>query len=376
VTLCCPTRRFNGPGLAVLAPAAERNVRRTGEGSESDIKERTRAVKIQLTSAILAFVLLAAPLVAETQQSAKVARIGLVTTTSSEHPQRELSDAFRRGLRELGYVEGQNIVIEYRSAQGRAERLPELFAELARRKVDLILVVGGTPMARAAKQANVQIPVIAPAMGDPAGDGVVASLARPGGNITGSTFLGPALVPKRIELLKEAIPGVARVAALWHPGAYGDRTMTEMLTETEAAGLKLGVQLQLLEARSASDFGQAFSAMMRERARALVVLPSPMFYGEHTRIVDLALTNRLPAIFAFREAADAGALMSYGANLSDLFRRGAIQADKILRGAKPEDLPVEQPTKFEFIINLKTAKALGLTLPQSLLLRADEVIGS
>jgi putative ABC transport system substrate-binding protein len=351
----------------LLAPAAH-------AGSESDIKERTRAVKIQLTSAILAFVLLAAPLVAETQQGAKIARIGLVTTISSEHPQRELSDAFRRGLRELGYVEGQNIVIEYRSAQGRAERLPELFAELARRNVDLILVVGGTPMARAAKQANVKIPVIAPAMGDPVGDGVVASLAHPGGNITGSTFLGPALVPKRIELLKEAIPGVARVAALWHPGAYGDRTMTEMSKETEAAGQKLGVQLQLLEARSASDFGQAFSAMMRERARALVVLPSPMFYGEHQRIVDLALTNRLPAIFAFREAADAGALMSYGANLSDLFRRGAIQADKILRGAKPDDLPVEQPTKFEFIINLKTAKTLGLTIPKSLLLRADQVL--
>jgi putative ABC transport system substrate-binding protein len=229
-------------------------------------------------------------------------------------------------------------------------------------------------MARAAKQANVKIPVIAPAMGDPVGDGVVASLAHPGGNITGSTFLGPALVPKRIELLKEAIPGVARVAALWHPGAYGNRTMTEMLKETEAAGQKLGVQLQLLEARSASDFGQAFSAMMRERARALVVLPSPMFYGEHKRIVDLALTNRLPAIFAFREAADTGALMSYGVNLSDLFRRGAIQADKILRGAKPADLPVEQPTKFEFIINLKTAKTLGLTIPKSLLLQADQVL--
>ena len=327
-----------------------------------------------LKSAIFALVLLAAPLVGEAQQGGKVRRIGLLMPFSTEHPQRELSDAFRRGLRDLGYVEGQNIVIEHRSAQGRAERLPDLFAELARLKLDLILALGGTPMALAAKQANVTMPVIVPAMGDPVGDGVVGTLARPGGNITGSTFLGPALVPKRIELLKEAIPGVARVAALWHPGAYGDRTMTEMLKETEAAGQKLGVQLQLLEARSANDFERAFSAMTREHARALVVLPSPMFYGEHKRIVDLALTSRLPAIFAFREATDTGGLMSYGANLSDLFRRGAMQADKILRGAKPEDLPVEQPTKFELVINLKTAKKLGLTIPKSLLLQADQVL--
>jgi ABC-type uncharacterized transport system substrate-binding protein len=330
-------------------------------------------VKVRLTSVILAFGLLAAPLVVEAEQDRKVRRMGLVMT-SSEHPQRELADAFRRGLRELGYVEGQNIVIEYRSAQGKTERLPDLFEELAGLRVDLILALGGTPVAQAAKQANVTIPVIAPAMGDPVGDGVVVSLARPGGNITGSTFLGPALVPKRVELLKEAIPGVVRVAALWHPGAYGNRTMTEMLKETEAAGQKLGVQLQLLEARSANDFARAFSAMTREHARALIVLPSPMFYGEHKRIVDLALTSRLPAIFAFREAADAGGLMSYGASLSDLFFRGAIQADKILRGAKAADLPVEQPTKFELVINLKTAKRLGLAIPKSLLLKADQVL--
>ena len=330
-------------------------------------------MKVQLTSMILALALLAAPLVVEAQQGGKVRRIGLLTI-SSEQPQRELADAFRRGLAELGYVEGQNIVIEYRSAQGRVEQFPDLFAELARLEVDLILSVGGTPVARAAKQANVTIPVIVPAMGDPVGDGVVVSLAHPGGNVTGSTFLGPALVPKRIELLKEAIPGLSRVAALWHPRAYGDRTMAEMLKETEAAGQKLGVKLQLLEARSANDFARAFSAMTREHIRALVVLPSPMFYGEHQRIVELALTSRLPAIFAFREAADAGSLMSYGANLPDLFRRGAIQADKILRGAKPADLPVEQPTRFELVVNLKTAKVLGLTIPPSLLLRADQVI--
>jgi putative tryptophan/tyrosine transport system substrate-binding protein len=227
-------------------------------------------VKVQLTSVILALALLAAPLVVEAQQGGKVRRIGLLTI-SSEQPQRELADAFRRGLAELGYVEGQNIVIEHRSAQGRVERFPDLFAELARLEVDLILSVGGTPVARAAKQANVTIPVIVPAMGDPVGDGVVVSLAHLGGNITGSTFLGPALVPKRIELLKEAIPGLSRVAALWHPRAYGDRTMAEMLKETEAAGQKLGVKLQLLEARSANDFARAFSAMTREHVRALVV---------------------------------------------------------------------------------------------------------
>ena len=315
--------------------------------------------------------LLAAPRAGEAQPGGKGGRIGLLTT---EQPQSDLVDAFRRGLRELGYVEGQNIVIEYRSTEGRPERLVDLFGVFARLQVNLILAVGGTPLARAAKQANVTIPVIAPAMGDPVGDGVVVSLARPGGNITGSTFLGPALVPKRIELVREAIPGTTRVAALWHPGAYGDRTMADMLKETEAAGQKLAVRLQLLAARSASDFDRAFVAMTREQASALVVLPSPMFYGQHRRIVDLALTSRLPSIFAFREAADTGALMSYGANLSDLFRRAAIQVDKILRGAKPADLPVEQPTKFELVINLKTAKALGLTIPPSLLQRADQVI--
>jgi putative ABC transport system substrate-binding protein len=286
---------------------------------------------------ILAVVLLAAPAVVAAQQGGQVRRIGLLTTISFEHPQRELSDAFRRGLRELGYVEGQNIVIEYRSAQGKVERLPDFFTEFTRLEVDLILALGGTPVARAAKKANVTIPVIAPAMGDPVADGVVASLARPGGNITGSTFLGPALVPKRMELLKEAIPGAARVAALWHPGAYGDRTMTDMLKETELAGQKLGMRLQLLEARTADDFGRAFSATMRDNARALVVLRSPMFYGKHKRIVDPALTNRLPTIFAFREAADAGGLMS-------MERTSPISS-------------------------------AAVTIPKSLLLQADQVLG-
>jgi putative tryptophan/tyrosine transport system substrate-binding protein len=323
----------------------------------------------------LILVLVVAPPAAEAQRVGKVPRIGLVSTLSTELPQvRELSDALRQGLRELGYVEGQNIVIEDRSAQGRLERLPDLFAELVRLKVDLIFTLGGTPAARAAKQANIAIPIVSPAMGDPIKDGLVASLAHPGGNLTGSTFLGPGLVPKRVGLLKEVVPAASRVAALWHPGAYGDRTMGDMLKETEAAAQTLRVQLQLVEARGPNDFERAFSAMTRERASALIVLPSPMFYGEYKRIVDRATEKRLPAIYAFREAVEAGGLMSYGASLPDLFRRAAIQVDKILKGAKPADLPVEQPTKFEFVINMKTANALGLTIPPSVLLRADQVI--
>jgi putative ABC transport system substrate-binding protein len=320
-------------------------------------------------------VLLAAPLAVEGQQAGKVYRIGMLLALSPEHPQtRELSGAFREGLRKLGYVEGQNIAIESRSAQGRFERLPDLLAELVRLNVDLIFTLGGTPAALAAKQANITIPVVAPAMGDPVSDGLIASLAQPGGHITGSSFLGPGLVSKRLELLKEAVPEASRVAALWHPRAYGDRTMSDMLKEIEGAAQTLRVQLQLLDARGPNDFDGAFAAMTRQRAGALIVLPSPMFYGEHRRIVNLATKNRLPASYAFREAVEAGGLMSYGASLPDLFRRAATQVDKILKGARPGDLPVEQPTKFELVINLKTAKALGLTIPPPLLARVDEVI--
>ena len=319
--------------------------------------------------------LFAAPPAVHAQHQGKVQRMGMVATFSPEHPQaRELSDAFRKGLRELGYAEGQNIVIEYRSAQGKPERLPDLFVELARLKVELILTLGGTPAAHAAKEANIMIPIVAPGMADPVRDGLIASLAQPGGNITGSTFLGPGLVPKRVELLNETVPRVSRVAALWQPGAYGDRTMRDMLMDTKIAADTLGLQLRLLEARGPDDFDKAFSAMIRQRAGGLIVLPSVMFYEHHKRIVDLTQKTRLPAIFAFREAVEAGGLISYGANLPDLFRRAATQVDKILRGARPADLPVEPPTKFELVINLKTAKALGLTIPQSLLARADEVV--
>ena len=317
---------------------------------------------------------LASPLSSFAQQPAKVARIGYLVTGAHESSETRVTlDAFRQGLRERGYVEGQNIVIEYRVADGKIERFPGLATELARLKVDLI-VGGSTLQARALQQATTTITVVAAAMGDPVGDGLVASLARPGGNITGLSFLGPGLVPKRLELLKETVPRISRVAALWHPGAFGERTMKDMLRETETAARTLGVHLQLVEARGAGEFDRAFAAMTRERADALFVFPSGMFYGERRRIVELAAKHRLPAMYNAREYVELGGLMSYGTSISDLYRRAAAYVDKILRGTKPGDLPVEQATTFELAINLKTAKALRLKIPPSLLLRADKVI--
>jgi putative tryptophan/tyrosine transport system substrate-binding protein len=316
--------------------------------------------------------LLAAPLAAEAQTAGKVLRIGYLGY-SSPTLERDLVEAFRQGLRDLGYVESRNLVIEYRSAGGKRERFPELAAELVRLKVDVIVTLA-TPAALAAKQATDTIPIVVAAMADPVGDGLVASLARPGANVTGSTFLGPRLVPKRLELLKEIVPGASRVAVLWHPGVYSDRTMREMLQETEGAARALRMHLQLVGAGDPDDFGKAFSAMSRERADAVVVFPSPMLYLEHRNIVNLVAQNRLPAVYPWREAVDDGGLVAYGTNIPDTLRHAAVVVDKILRGAKPSDLPVEQPTKFELVINLKTAKALGLTIPPTLLQRADQLI--
>jgi putative ABC transport system substrate-binding protein len=320
----------------------------------------------------LALNILSTPLAAEAQQSAKMARIGYLGY-SSPVLERHLVEAFRQRLRDLGYVEGKNTVIEYRHAEGKLDRLPALAAELVRLNVDVIVTLA-TPAALAVKQATSTIPVVVAAMADPVRDGLVANLARPGGNITGSTFLGPELVPKRLELLKEAVPVASRVAVLWHPGVYSERTMEGMVRETQGAAQTLGVQLQLLGVGTPNEFDRAFAAMSRDRADALVVFPSPMLYLEYRRIVDLATKNRLPAMYPWREAVDVGGLMAYGASIPDMLRRAAVYVDKILRGAKPADLPVEQPEKFELVINLKTAKALGLTIPQSILIRADEVI--
>jgi putative ABC transport system substrate-binding protein len=313
----------------------------------------------------------AAPLAAEAQQAAKIARIGYLTSSLGDDP--HLLEAFRQGLRDLGYVEGRNLVIEYREAEGKADRLPALAAELVALKVDVI-VAPITSAARAAKQATETIPIVFAVSADPVTDGFVTSLARPGGNVTGLSILAPELVGKRLELLTQAVPGVSRVAVLRLPGALGERTDKYMLKEAEAAARALGVRLQLVEARGPADIDRAFSDMTGARAGALTVLPSNMFLRERRRLVDLAAKNRLPAVYSGRAVVDAGGLMSYGPNIADNYRRAATYVDKILRGAKPGDLPVEQPAKFELIINLKTAKDLGLIIPQSVLARADEVI--
>ncbi len=315
----------------------------------------------------LALGILVAPLVAEAQQGGKLARIGYLGNVATPPP---LWEAFLRGLRELGWVEGQNIVIEQRNAGGRFERLSDLAADLVRRRVDII-VAAGSPAPLAAKRATNTIPIVMTNAGDPVGSGLVTSLGRPGGNVTGLSLLAPAVVGKQLEMLKEIVPKATRAAVLTNPGNPGRALM---LTEVEAAMRPLGLQLQVLDARGPGEFQAAFSAMKRERAGALLILTDPMFVGERQRLGDLVARSRLPAVSGLRELADAGILLTYGASLSDLFRRAATFVDKILKGAKPADLPVEQPTKFGLAINLKTAKALGLTIPPSILIRADEVI--
>jgi putative ABC transport system substrate-binding protein len=315
--------------------------------------------------------LLAAPLAAEAQQAGRVPRIGFLNLTSPSDRPSHL-DAFRQRLRELGWVEGQNIVIDYRYAEGRVDRLPDLAAELVRLKVDLIVASAGTQAATAAKNATETIPIVMIYVRDPVGTGLIASLARPGGNVTGvSGSAGLELFAKQLELLKETVPKIRRVAILSNPdNAYHQLA----IREANVAARSLGVQLQLLEARGPNEFDGAFAAMAKERVGALLVLSDAIFNSHRTRLADLAARSRLPAAYAVRESVEAGGLMSYGPSFLDLYRRSAAYVDKILKGAKPADLPVEQPTTFELVINLKTAKALGLTIPQSLLQRADQVI--
>src|SRR6266852_227100 len=351
-----PGRQDAWPDNSRVVPAARRRGNRM----------RRRQVIALIGGAAVAW-----PLAARGQQAGKMPRIGILNNGSAALYSR--TNPFFEGLRELGYKEGENLAIEFRFADWELNRLPDLAAELVALKVDVI-VAGATPAARAAKQATSTIPIVALSMGDPVNDELVASLGSPGGNVTGTTFLGPELVAKRFGLLKAALPGVSRVAALWHPGAYGERTMKGFLTEIEIAARSLGVQLQLVQALGPEDFDSAFSAMASGHADALIVLPSPMLYAEHRRIVELAAKNRLPAMYQAREFVDAGGLMAYGANLPDLARRAATYVDKILKGAKPADLPVEQPTKFELLVNLMTASEPGLTISREFLLLADEVI--
>jgi len=317
---------------------------------------------------VIAGGLLSAPLAAEAQQAAKVPRIGFLFY-GSPGPSPEL-DAFRQGLRELGYIEGQNIVIEYRFASGQVERLPKLAAELVRLNPD-VLVTPGTPASVAAKQATSTIPIVVAGVADAVGAGLIANLARPGGNITGLTGISAELGGKRLELLKEVTPKASRVAVLYNPA---DRSNVLVLKELQESAPALRLTLQPLEVRGPGEFEGAFVAMSRKRAHALFGAAGILTTGHRKAIVDLAAKSRIPAMWGERQFVEAGGLMSYAVNFYDQVRRAATYVDKILKGAKPADLPVEQPTKFELVINLKTAKSLGLTIPQSLLQRADEVI--
>ena len=318
---------------------------------------------------VLAFGLVAAPLAAEAQQTRKVYRIGMLETIAASLNAANLQ-AFRQELRALGYVEGQNLAIEYRSAEGQAERFLGLAEELVRLQVDLI-VTRGTPATSAAKKATATVPIIMAASGDPIGVGLVPNLARPGGNVTGLSSITTELGGKRLELLREALPTFSHVALLWNPTNLAARNDWK---EADAAARALGLMPVSLEVRKSEDFGPAFETARKRRADVMVVILDGLVQNHQRQIVDLARRHRLPDVYASREFAEAGGLLSYGVSYSDLYRRAAIYIDKIFKGAKPADLPVEQPTKFELVINLKTAKALGLTIPPSLLLRADHVI--
>jgi putative ABC transport system substrate-binding protein len=303
------------------------------------------------------------PLAARAQQPAKLPRIGIIDDSP-------IWNAFRHGLRDLGYLEGQNIAFEYRYAGGLPDRLASVATELVNRPVDLIATFG-TPPTLAAKQATTTIPIVMMGVGDPVLAGLVASFNRPGGNITGNTILGPEVAGKRLQLLKEVIPSLSRVAFLWNPD---NASHPAQLAELRVAVETLGITLLPLAVRSSDEFDSAFAAMIRERSDGFLMTADPFHQRSIGRIIDFLANNRIPGMFLTREIVVAGGFLSYGASVPDLFRRGALYVHKILQGAKPADLPVEQPVKFELAVNLKTAKTLGLTIPESFLLRADEVI--
>jgi putative ABC transport system substrate-binding protein len=314
--------------------------------------------------------LLALPFLARAQQAKKIPRIGWLEHSSPNPEVLRLIELFRQGLRDLGWFEGQNVAIEYRYAEGKTERLSELAAELVRLKVDCIVTAGGQPT-EAAQQATKTIPIVMAVSGDPVAQGFVASLARPGGNITGLSILSPELSGKRLELLKEAVPGLARVGVLRIP----PKAHIQAWKELEAAARSLRLKLQPLEVRGPDDLAKLFQAAVKERAQGLLTLPHALFARDYrTMIVELAAKHRLPVMYDHKEFSKVGGLMSYGPDVDDNFRRAAVYVDKILKGTKPADLPVEQPMKFEFIINLKAAKQIGVTIPPNVLVRADKVI--
>jgi len=311
------------------------------------------------------------PLALRAQQVKKVSKIGYLSPGSASPGPLAYHDEFQRGLRELGYIEGQNIYIEYRFAEGRFEQLPELARELVKLDVDLIVSVV-TQASLAAKNATTTIPIVIVSVGDPVGVGLVPSLARPGANVTGTSAMTSGVVGKSLELLKEALPKVSPVAVLWNPN--NPVFQGEILRETETAAAKLGVELKTFGVRAPNEFDRTFEAITSARSASLLVLPDPLFSAYTARIADLAVKNRLPSMYGLREDVVAGGLLAYGPKYTDLYRRAASYVDKILKGAKPADLPVEQPTTFEFTINLNTARTLGLAIPPAVLAIADEVI--
>ena len=323
----------------------------------------------RIVNCLLPTVLLLTVSLAQAQQPTKVPRIGYLTTVSLSAISARI-EAFRQGLRELGYMEGKNIVIERRFAEGKLDRLPELAAELVHLKVDIIVTTGPSPT-RAAKQATSMIPIVMAQDSDPVGNGFVASLARPGGNITGLSTLAPELNGKRLELLKEIVPKLSSVAVL---GTSTNPGNAQQLREVELAAGALKVKLQHLDVLDPKDIETAFRAASKGRADAVLVLASPVFVNKRTEIVELAVKSRIPAIYHRPDFVEDGGLMTYGVNFTDLDRRAATYVDKILKGRKPADLPVEQPMKFEFIVNLQAAKRIGLTIPPNVLARADRVI--
>ena len=318
---------------------------------------------------MVAFALLGAPAAVLAQPGTKPARIGVLTLSTSTWAGPE-GEAFRQGLRELGYVDGQNITVEHRDAAGRDDRLPAMASELVRLKADVI-VTQSNVAALAAKKATQTIPIVMAIAGDPVKAGVVGNLASPGGNVTGLTLMQTELSSKRLQLLREVAPGTVSVAVIWNPG---DPPAADFLRETEAAARSLGLRVHAIEARSSTELDAAFKAVDDLRPSAFMTLPGGMFQANVKRIVDFAAKRRLPGVFPNRAFVDAGGLLSYATSLTANWRRAAVFVDKILKGAKPGDLPIEQPTQFELVINMKTAKALGLTIPPAVLARADDVI--
>jgi putative ABC transport system substrate-binding protein len=325
-------------------------------------------MKASILVYVLPVVILATILLADAQQPKKIPRIGLLTAGSLS-PQAGRLKALREALRELGYVEGQNIAIEYRAAEGKSDRLADLAAELVQLEV-LMIVTTSTSALMAAKQATDKIPIVAATSGDLVGTGLVASLARPGGNVTGLTAISPDLSGKRLELLKETVPNASRIAVLWHPSPWDE----EEVRQTKIAAQGLRVKVQSLQVQHSNEFKSAYAAMKREGDRAIIIIQGPFMVLHRKEIMELATKNRLPSMCDDPTWTDYGCVISYGPNRSDLYRRAATYVDKILKGAKPADLPVEQPKKFEFIVNLKAAKQIGLTIPPNVLARADKVI--